>query len=122
MAGSLPRLAYGVTPCPDCGRLMTVSASGYGCAGCWSLHRLDLSAAPAHDLRLALDAAREEVAFAEERLRETQAALRRWEKRAEELGRALDARLPTTAALTGSDPGFTGDLSTEEFLRQQRGG
>ena len=31
-------------------------------------------------------------------------------------------RIPTTAELTGSDPNFTGDLSTDEFIRRIRHG
>jgi hypothetical protein len=33
-----------------------------------------------------------------------------------------EGRLPTTRELTGSDPGFTGDMSTDEFIRTVRGG
>ena len=32
-----------------------------------------------------------------------------------------DAALPTTAQLCGSDPDFTGDLTTEEYIREIRG-
>jgi hypothetical protein len=33
-----------------------------------------------------------------------------------------EGRLPRTRELTGSDPGFTGDMSTEEFIKAVRGG
>jgi hypothetical protein len=33
-----------------------------------------------------------------------------------------EGKLPTTSDLTGCDPEFTGDLSTEEFIRRVRRG
>jgi hypothetical protein len=32
-----------------------------------------------------------------------------------------EEELPSTADLAGSDPSFTGDMSTEEYIRSSRG-
>jgi hypothetical protein len=46
--------------------------------------------------------------------------IRQWRK--EKLSVLGEGKLPTTSDLTGCDPEFTGDLSTEEFIRRVRRG
>jgi hypothetical protein len=46
--------------------------------------------------------------------------IRQWRK--EKLSVLGEGKLPTTSELTGCDPEFTGDLSTEEFIRKVRRG
>jgi hypothetical protein len=67
LSTTLRPLRRGVTPCPNCGALLCVFADGYGCANCFTFVRMNPASAPAADLRLALEAARDELLGAQKR-------------------------------------------------------